>query len=192
MIAQNPDSSSSPTSSSDSSQDADSQRLALALEAVKEDIISNSKTITSEKSWVSSVNSIITSYQQKVSRVQAHVTSIRKEQKKLFDTKKQIENLQLQKQLQTQLTSASDEMQTLKNSLTVVQQKSQQLTSEQSTLQSAISQINSQLTKLKGQASSPTASTPTLLELASLQREIDKLDTHLSHLATSTDNDSAL
>jgi len=131
-------------------EDPEMSKLSAALEAVKEDIVGNSKQIGDEKKWVSAVKAITDSYDDKTKRVNEHITVLRKEQKKLFDKKKQIENLKLQKRLQSKLTLASDELTTLQSSLEHVQEKSHELTQEHSSLETTIKKIEAQLTKLKG------------------------------------------
>jgi len=131
-------------------EDPEMAKLSAALEAVKEDIVGNSKQIGDEKKWVGAVKAITSSYDDKMKRVNEHINVLRKEQKKLFDKKKQIENLKLQKRLQNKLSLASDELKTLQNSLEHVQEKSHELKQEHSNLKSTIKKIETQLTKLKG------------------------------------------
>jgi len=138
------------TMASEEEEDPEMSKLSAGLEAVKEDIVGNSKQIGDEKKWVSAVKAITNSYDDKMKRVNEHITVLRKEQKKLFDKKKQIENLKLQKRLQSKLSLASDELKTLQSSLDHVQEKSHELKQEHSNLKSTIKKIESQLTKLKG------------------------------------------
>jgi len=131
-------------------EDPEMAKLSAALEAVKEDLVGNSKQISDEKKWVGAVKAITFSYDDKMKRVNDHILALRKEQKKLFDKKKQIENLKLQKRLQSKLVAASEELKTLQNSLDHVQKKSHELNSEHSNLQTTIQKIEVQLTKLQG------------------------------------------
>jgi len=130
--------------------DPEMQKLKQALEAVKEDIVANSKQISDERKWVAAVRKIVLSYEDKMKRVNDHILALRKEQKVLFDKKKQIENLRLQRKLQAKLKKAAEELKTLQYSLDHVQQKSHELNSEHANLQSTISKIEQQLMKLKG------------------------------------------
>jgi len=130
--------------------DPETAKLSAALEAVKEDIVGNSKQIGDEKKWVTAVSAITKSYEEKMKRVNDHVINLRKQQKTLFDKKKQIENLKLQKKLQAKLSLASDELKTLQNSLDHVQEKSSELNKEHGSLKDTIKRIETQLTKLKG------------------------------------------
>jgi len=130
--------------------DPEMMKLKQALEAVKEDIVSNSKQISDERRWVAAVRKIVLSYEDKMKRVNTHIYLLRKEQKKLFDKKKQIDNLRLQRKLHSKLKKASEELKTLQYSLDHVQQKSHELNSEHANLQSTISKIENQLVRLKG------------------------------------------
>jgi len=131
-------------------EDPEMAKLKAALEAVKEDIVANSKQISDERKWVSAVRKIVLSYEDKMKRVNDHILALRKEQKVLFDKKKQIENLRLQRRLTAKLKKASEELKTLQYSLDHVQQKSHELNAEHANLQSTIAKIESQLIKLKG------------------------------------------
>jgi predicted nucleic acid-binding Zn-ribbon protein len=131
-------------------EDPEMMKLKQALEAVKEDIVANSKMISDERKWVHAVRKIVLSYEDKMKRVNDHILALRKEQKVLFDKKKQIENLRLQRKLQRKLKKASEELKTLQYSLDHVQQKSHELNAEHANLQSTISKIETQLIKLKG------------------------------------------
>jgi len=137
----------------DNEEDSDPEmaKLLAALEAVKEDIMSNSKQITDERKWVTAVRKIVQSYEEKMKRVNDHITALRREQKKLFDKKKQIENLRLQRKLQDKLKTASEELKTLQFSLDHVQQKSHELNQEHANLQNTIGKIETQLAKLIGE-----------------------------------------
>jgi len=70
--------------------DPEMAKLGAALEAVKEDIVGNSKQISDEKKWVGAVKAITQSYEDKMKRVQDHITALRKEQKQLFDKKNKL------------------------------------------------------------------------------------------------------
>jgi len=137
-------------------EDPEMMKLKQALEAVKEDIVANSKMISDERKWVAAVRKIVLSYEDKMKRVNDHILALRKEQKVLFDKKKQIENLRLQRKLQRKLKKASQELKTLQYSLDHVQKKSHELNAEHANLQSTISKIETQIMKLKG--SDPNAS----------------------------------
>jgi len=131
--------------------DAEVVKLNSALEAVKEDIMSTSKQIAEERKWRAAVSKITTSYEEKMKRVEEHVVGLRKEMKKLYQKKKQIENLKLQHALESKLKEAAEELTTLQNSLKHVQQKNSDLSRSHSELQQTINSIESQLSALKGE-----------------------------------------
>jgi len=126
-------------------------KLNLALEAVKEDILSTNKQINDERRWVIAVSKIISSYNTKMKRVEAHIISLRKEMKSLYRKKKQIENLKLQKALEAKLKEAKAELATLTNSLKHVAVKQGELNKSGRDLRATISGIQAQLAKLRGQ-----------------------------------------
>jgi len=132
-------------------EDPEMGKLNLALEAVKEDILATNKQITDERKWVIAVAKIIASYNDKMKRVEAHIIALRKEMKKLYRKKKQIENLKLQKALEAKLKEARDELATLTSSLTHVQKKQGELNKSGRDLKETIAGIQAQLAKLRGQ-----------------------------------------
>jgi len=132
-------------------EDPEMAKLNLALEAVKEDILATNKQITDERKWVIAVAKIIASYNDKMKRVEAHIVALRKEMKKLYRKKKQIENLKLQKALEAKLKEARDELATLTHSLKHVQSKQGELNKSGRDLRETIAGIQAQLAKLRGQ-----------------------------------------
>jgi len=131
--------------------DPEMVKLDSALEAVKEDILTNSKKISDEKKWVKAVTKITASYEEKVKRVEEHIIVLRKEQKKLFTKKKQIENLKLQRRLEAKLRDANDELTALQESLKNVELKNEELNHSHMDLRATIINIENQLAKLKGE-----------------------------------------
>jgi hypothetical protein len=132
-------------------EDPEMAKLNLALEAVKEDILSTNKQITDERKWVIAVAKIIASYNDKMKRVEAHIVALRKEMKALYRKKKQIENLKLQKALESKLKEARDELATLTHSLKHVAVKQGELNRSGADLRQTIAGIQAQLSKLRGQ-----------------------------------------
>jgi len=132
-------------------EDPEMAKLNLALEAVKEDILSTNKQITDERKWVIAVAKIIASYNDKMKRVEAHIIALRKEMKALYRKKKQIENLKLQKALEAKLKEARDELATLTHSLKHVAVKQGELNRSGADLRQTIAGIQAQLAKLRGQ-----------------------------------------
>jgi chromosome segregation ATPase len=124
--------------------DPEMAKLNLALEAVKEDILSTNKQINDERRWVIAVSKIISSYNKKMQRVEAHIIALRKEMKALYRKKKQIENLKLQKALEAKLKEAKAELVTLTNSLKHVAVKQGQLNKSGRDLRNTIAGIQGQ------------------------------------------------
>jgi len=139
------------TAQTSKNEDPEVAKLNLALEAVKEDILSTNKQITDERKWVIAVAKIIASYNDKMKRVEGHIVALRKEMKNLYRKKKQIENLKLQKALEGKLKEARDELATLTNSLKHVQSKQGELNKSGADLRATIAGIQGQLAKLRGQ-----------------------------------------
>jgi len=131
--------------------DPELAKLNLALEAVKEDILSTNKQINDERRWSIAVSKIISSYNTKMKRVEAHIIALRKEMKNLYRKKKQIENLKLQKALEMKLKEARGELATLTNSLKHVAVKQGELNKSGRDLRQTIAGIQGQLAKLRGQ-----------------------------------------
>jgi len=131
--------------------DPELAKLNLALEAVKEDILSVNKQINDERRWVIAVSKIISSYNTKMKRVESHIIALRKEMKNLYRKKKQIENLKLQKALEAKLKEARAELATLTNSLKHVAVKQGELNKSGRDLRQTIAGIQGQLAKLRGQ-----------------------------------------
>jgi len=132
-------------------EDPEMAKLNLALEAVKEDILSTNKQINTERQWVVAVAKIIAQYNEKMKRVEAHIIALRKEMKSLYRKKKQIENLKLQRALQDKLKQARGELKNLTGSLTKVQKKKGQLNKSGADLRVTIAGLQGQLAKLRGQ-----------------------------------------
>jgi len=132
-------------------EDPEMVKLESAYEAVKEDILTNSKKITDEKKWVEAVTKITASYEEKVKRVEEHIIVLRKAQRALFTKKKQLENLKLQRKLEKRLREATDELTALQNSLKHVQIKNEELNKSHMDLRATIISIENQLAKLKGE-----------------------------------------
>jgi len=98
------------------------------------------------------VHKIVTSYKGKLARVDAHIIALRKEMKALYRKKKQIENLKLQRALETKLKEARSELSLLTTSLKHVAVKQGQLNRSGADLRATIAGIQGQLAKLRGQS----------------------------------------
>merc|ERR1719231_1019777 len=125
-------------------------KLDLALDAVKEDIIKKSKQIESESKWVKDVEEIVRTYGQKMDRVRENVNNMRIEVKGLYKKKKQLENLKLQKSLESKLAEAHDDMQTLQSALAHVKSKTEEFTRTRGEVQKTIKDIKAHLDRLRG------------------------------------------
>jgi len=165
-----------PTEEDAAAEETDPEILKLnaALEAVKEDIISNSKQIGEERMWVAAVVKITSSYEEKVQRVRDHIIELRKEMKKLYEKKKQIENLKLQRALEKKLKEAQDALTNLQNSLNSVAEKNSELHKSHEDLQTTIASIEAQLAKLKGE--DPAAADEAEKQEVDEDQEEDKLE----------------
>jgi len=165
-----------PTEEDAAAEETDPEILKLnaALEAVKEDIISNSKQIGEERMWVAAVVKITSSYEEKVQRVRDHIIELRKEMKKLYEKKKQIENLKLQRALEKKLKEAQDALTNLQNSLNSVAEKNSELHKSHEDLQTTIASIEAQLAKLKGE--DPAAADESEKQEIDEDQEEDKLE----------------
>jgi len=130
-------------------------KLNDALEGVKQDIVSTSQQIQTERDWVLNVQKFVSDYEDKITRTQDHVVILRNDMTKLLQKKKQIENLKLQRQLEAKLTDAQAEMDKLQNSYTHIKQKQGQLHQSHQDLSSTIATIKAQIAELQGEA--PTA-----------------------------------
>jgi hypothetical protein len=139
------------TAQTSKNEDPEMGKLDLALAAVKEDILATNKQITDERKWVIAVAKIIASYNDKMKRVEAHIIALRKEMKALYRKKKQIENLKLQRALQSKLKEAKSEYALLLSSLKHVQVKQGELGKSGNDLRQTIAGIQAQLAKLRGQ-----------------------------------------
>jgi predicted nucleic acid-binding Zn-ribbon protein len=162
------------TDAAEEETDPEILKLNAALEAVKEDIISNSKQIGEERMWVAAVVKITASYEEKVQRVRDHIIELRKEMKKLYEKKKQIENLKLQRALEKKLKEAQDELASLSTSLDAVMAKHEELKKSHVDLQTTIESIEAQLAKLKGE--DPAAADEEEKEHIDEDNEEDKLE----------------
>jgi len=136
----------------DPNQDPEMAKLNLALDAVKQDILATNKQINDERRWSIAVHKIVTSYKGKLARVDAHIIALRKEMKALYRKKKQIENLKLQRALETKLKEARAELSILTSSLKHVAVKQGQLNRSGADLRATIAGIQGQLAKLRGQS----------------------------------------
>jgi len=130
--------------------DEPKDKLDLALDAVSEDIIAKSKQISEENKWVTDVKTILQTYNTKVLRVDSNINKLRHQVKDLYQKKKQIENLKLQKILQLKLADAHDDLSKMQSALLHVKSKASEILQSKEDIQKTINGIESELTELKG------------------------------------------
>jgi len=126
-------------------------KLDVALNAIKQDIMVRNRQLEEEKHWVDQVHKITEQYNKKVHRVEADIVKTRNEVKALFKKKKQVENLKIQRALENKLKDATSDLSTLQQALHHVKSKSQEFEKTKQEIKKTIYGIHSQLAKLKGE-----------------------------------------
>jgi chromosome segregation ATPase len=134
-------------------------KLDVALAAIKQDIMVRNRQLEEEKNWVSEVRKVTEQYNKKVHRVSADIIKTRSEVKALFKKKKQIENLKIQRQLESKLKDATSDLSTLQQALHHVKSKASEFDKTKQEIKKTIYTIHTQLAKLKGEK--PTVKAPT-------------------------------
>jgi len=125
-------------------------KLDVALAAIKQDIIIRSRQLQEEQAWVGEVNKITARYNRKVKRVELDIKKTRQDVKSLFRKKKQIENLKIQRQLESKLKDAQTDLATLSQALAHVNSKRKEFDSTKNEIKKTIIGIHGQLAKLRG------------------------------------------
>jgi len=125
-------------------------KLQIALSAIKQDILVRDRQINDEKAWVAQVRKVVEQYNKKVKRVLSDIEKTKGEVKVLFKKKKQIENLQIQRQLEKKLKDATTDLTTLKSALSHVRSKADEFAKTKNQIKQTIISIHTQLAKLKG------------------------------------------
>jgi len=134
-------------------------KLDVALAAIKQDIMVRNRQLEEEKKWVSEVRKVIEQYNKKVNRVSTDIKKTRSEVRELFKKKKQIENLKIQRQLETKLKDATSDLATLQQALHHVKSKASEFDKTKQEIKKTIYNIHTQLAKLKGER--PKVKAPT-------------------------------
>jgi len=134
-------------------------KLDVALAAIKQDIMVRNRQLEEEKKWVSEVRKVIEQYNKKVNRVTTDIKKTRSEVRELFKKKKQIENLKIQRQLETKLKDATSDLATLQQALHHVKSKASEFDKTKQEIKKTIYNIHTQLAKLKGER--PKVKAPT-------------------------------
>lgn len=117
------------------------------------------RQLEEEKAWVAEVRKITEQYNKKVHRVEADIVKTRNEVKALFKKKKQVENLKIQRALESKLKDATSDLSTLQQALHHVKSKSQEFEKTKQEIKKTIYGIHTQLAKLKGEK--PQVKAPT-------------------------------
>lgn len=131
--------------------DGEKDPLDAPLEEIKHDIIAKSKQIKEELEWIKQVEDVIKKYTMKIENVQANVGNLRQEVKTLLKKKRQIQNLKLQKQLQSKLEDANADMGTISTALNHVRSKENNFQRTKKNLGETIGGLKKALAALKGQ-----------------------------------------
>jgi len=134
-------------------------KLDVALAAIKQDIMVRNRQLEEEKKWVSEVRKVIEQYNKKVNRVTTDIKKTRNEVRELFKKKKQIENLKIQRQLESKLKDATSDLATLQQALHHVKSKASEFDKTKQEIKKTIYNIHTQLSKLKGER--PKVKAPT-------------------------------
>jgi len=134
-------------------------KLDIALAAIKQDIMVRNRQLLDEKNWVNEVHKITEQYNKKVHRVNSDIVKVRNEVKELFKKKKQVENLKIQRQLESKLKDATSDLATLQQALHHVKSKSAEFEKTKNEIKQTIYGIHTQLAKLKGEK--PVVKAPT-------------------------------
>jgi len=134
-------------------------KLDIALAAIKQDIMVRNRQLEEEKNWVNEVHKITEQYNKKVHRVEADIVKTRNEVKALFKKKKQVENLKIQRSLESKLKDATSDLSTLQQALHHVKSKSAEFEKTKQEIKKTIYGIHTQLAKLKGEK--PKVKAPT-------------------------------
>lgn len=137
----------------DSDADKDKE-LAEALQSVKDQIVHKANQIKSEKKWVHEVTKIIEAYVRKTRRVNANIRTLQKDVKTLFRKKKQIENMTLQRKLESKLRLATVDLATLQAAISGVKHKADAFAKSKHDIKTTIGALEAELAKLRGKAPS--------------------------------------
>jgi len=147
-------------------------RLQLALDAIKEEIIEKSKKIAEQAKWVKDVKGIIGVYETKTEKVNGAINQLRLEVKDLYKKKKQIDNLMGQKKIQEQLENAHETLTNLVNALKTTEDHAHDINSSKSKIMESIHGLEDKLDKLKG--APPKAEKKEAAPEADLDQEADQ------------------
>jgi len=125
-------------------------KLHAALEAIKTDILGLVRKIKEEDKWVESVREIIDTYNEKIARVEADIERLKVKLGDLSKKKHMIENLALQRKLESKLKEANSDLTTLQSAIEHVRSRENEFGKTKSDVLGTIGQLESQLELLKG------------------------------------------
>jgi uncharacterized protein YoxC len=125
-------------------------RLVAALEAVKSDLMAKGHQLVEEKKWLKDVKAMMDTYAKKMKNVGKSVESTKGTMKDLLKKKRQIENLQLQKELKSKLATATDDLTSLETVISHVKNRANQFMEKKKNVEETIKLIQTQLSKLQG------------------------------------------
>lgn len=125
--------------------------LDAALLQIKDDVVLEATDLKHELEWIKEVDVMLASYQAKKTKVTTDVEDLRGKLKVLLKKKRQLENLKIQQQLQTQLESARADLGTLDGALSAVEDKQSEFVVTKSDVEATISKISGALETLQGE-----------------------------------------
>jgi len=125
-------------------------KLHAALEAIRTDILGLVRKIKEEDKWVESVREIIDTYNEKIARVEADIERLKIKLHDLSNKKHMIENLALQRKLESKLKEANSDLSTLQSAIEHVRSRENEFGKTKSDVLGTIGKLESQLELLKG------------------------------------------
>jgi len=126
-------------------------KLEIALQAVKEEIMVRARELHNEKDWVKRVEGLVNEYQQKLKKVTGNIDKLRLQTKELLKKKKQIQNAQIQAKLRDKLQTAHADMQRLQKQMAHIKSKEDEFSETEKRLKDTMSALKGSLLKLRGQ-----------------------------------------
>ena len=134
------------------------QELADALQNVKDQIVFKANEVKREKRWVREVTKIVETYIKKSRRVNGNVRNLQSEIKILFRKKKQIENMIVQRKLETKLKVANTDLTTIRAAIKSVKEKEAAFKKSKTDIKQTIGAMEKELSKLRGEPAESSSS----------------------------------
>jgi chromosome segregation ATPase len=134
------------------------QELSDALQNVKDQIVYKANEVKREKRWVREVTKIVETYIKKSRRVNANVRNLQNEIKILFRKKKQIENMIVQRKLETKLKVANTDLTTIRAAIKSVKEKEAAFKKSKTDIKQTIGAMEKELSKLRGEPTESSSS----------------------------------